>query len=147
MNKAKPTRAPTHTPVELGKLMKLAGDLEDIASDGRVREDDLLELAEDNGISPELYYAALPVADMEVGSEAPAQFVVCVGGCQGWGSLECIERLLDDRDDTNRYAIGVRECLDRCERAAVVEVRSKDGTAVLTEASPEQVAEAARALD
>jgi len=149
--KKKPTRAPTHTPLDTTRLMKLAGELEDAAEDGEISAELIDELAEDNGASREHYYAALPLTDLELASaEGMPSFVVCVGGCQGWGALPCVGALLDARDDCTAdgptFVVRVKSCLDRCDKAAVVEVHTSAGMAVVTEATPDALREAVDTL-
>jgi len=146
--KKKPSRAPTHTPLDTTRLMKLAGELEDAAEEGQLTAELIDELAEDNGVDREHYYAALPLTDVELTApEGTPSFVVCVGGCQGWGALPCIGALLDARDERiqsggSTFAVRVKSCLDRCDKAAVVEVHTADGTAVIAEGTPDAVVEA-----
>lgn len=139
--KKRPSRAPTHNPIDTMRLMKLSGDLEDVAEDGMLTAEAIDELAEDNGIDREHYYAALPLTDLHISSGADTTVVVCAGGCQGWGAMSCIGAALDARDERTAagksdVAVTVRSCLDRCDKAAVVEVRTPDGTAVIAEATP-----------
>jgi len=70
--------------------------------------------------------------------------VFCAGKCQSWGALDCIDRaaeIWERRRDGKLplFDIVSRQCLDRCANAAVFEIRTPDGTAVITMATPDKV--------
>ncbi len=74
-------------------------------------------------------------------------FLVCSGGCQQYGAIPVIEKLLELRDersaaDKPSFDVHTRGCLDRCEHGALVAVFTPDGVATLPKASPEAIAEA-----
>jgi NADH:ubiquinone oxidoreductase subunit E len=143
-----PTRPPTHNELDLDKLSKLGLELDDIADDDAIRLDDLEELAQTLGVDESaLLAAAALVTDYQVAREADVQFVVCAGGCQKWGALDVLDqlvRLRRDRLDAGQPAfdIATRGCLDRCQDAAAVLVNTPDGTATITQASPDTIASA-----
>ena len=126
----------THPEIALDKLMRMAGDLDDIADAGSVRAEAIDELSDDLGIAREKLYAALALSQAELTLEHQVQFVVCTGGCQGYGALECVRELLDIREDRLEsedpsFDVVPRPCLNRCQDAPVVELRSPGGSAVL----------------
>ena len=111
-----PTRSPTHRDIEFNKLAPLGNEVED-------------------------------AADVEQIIEHPIQAVFCAGKCQSWGALDCIDRaaeIWEQRRDRKQplFDIVARQCLDKCANAAVCEIRTPDGTAVITMASPDKVAAA-----
>jgi len=127
--------------------MKLASELADIAEDNVVSSEAIDELAQESGVPREQYYAALPLADLQLAPvpNADTLMLACVGGCQGWGAIDVLGALLDERDrvcsEGKRLFVGVRPCLDRCLGAAVVEVRTADGVGIIANANPEIVRE------
>ena len=143
-----PSRSPTHRDIEFGKLAGLGMDVEEIADGEPVTARQLLDLALERGKPVSHYYAAAVLAtDVELATGAPIQAVFCAGKCQQWGALDCIDRAADlwERRAAKGepgFDIVTRQCLDRCERAAVCEIRTPDGTAVITEATDAKVEQA-----
>ncbi len=136
----RPTRAATHRPIELSKLMNLALALED-AGDDAITCDALEELAVDEGGVPRAHmYAAMVMnPELSFAREHDTAFVVCAGGCQEWGSLDVIETLLRAREarlDDGEPAFDVCAvlCHDKCEQAPIVEVHTDSGKALIEEA-------------
>ena len=72
----------------------------------------------------------------------PIQLVVCAGKCQSWGALDVIDRAAEIWEKAPRFDLVTRQCLDRCDQAAVCELRTPDGTVVLTQATADTVAAA-----
>lgn len=145
-----PTRSPTHREVDIGKLAGLGLDLEEIAEDGAVALAALIELAEDNGRRPSHYLAGLALAtELTLTSGAsPIQITACVGKCQNWGALDCLDHLVDALNTTpGRFALAVRSCLDKCDHAAVIQLDSPLGTVVVTEATTAKLDDALTALE
>jgi hypothetical protein len=149
MNKV-PTRSPTHREVDFAKLGGLGLDLEDVAVDGVVSLPALIELAEDRGRPPSHYLAGLSLASelaLAAGT-APTTITACVGKCQSWGALDTIDHAIDLlQAKPGRFSLAVRSCLDRCDRAAVVQIDSPAGTVVITEVSPVRLDEALAAVE
>jgi hypothetical protein len=138
-----PTRSPTHRDIEFAKLAPLGNEIEDMAEGEPVTAEQLIELANDRGRPPSHYFAAsVLAADVELVSEHPIQAVFCAGKCQQWGALDCIDHALELREKKPGFDVLVKQCLDRCEHAAVCEIRTPDGTAVITQASPKKIEEA-----
>ncbi len=139
---------PEHKTIDLNKLMRLSGEVEESASDGLVSAESMDELSADLGVPREQLYAGLGMAgSASMKLEHDVAFVVCTGGCQGSGALACVSELLDLRDDlvdegSAAFDVIPSHCLNRCQSAPVVEVRSDDGTAVLARATPESLTEA-----
>ena len=143
-----PTRSPTHRDIEFGKLAPLGIEVEEAADGEPIGPDKLLEIAQDRG-RPVSHYVAAAVlaAEVEQVSAHPVQAVFCAGKCQSWGALDCIDRaaeIWEQRRDAGKPLFDLigRQCLDRCEHAAVCEIRTPDGTAVITTATPAKVAAA-----
>lgn len=145
-----PTRSPTHREVDIGKLAGLGLELEDLAEDGAVALAALIELAEDRGRRPSHYLASLALASdatLAAGT-APIRVTACAGKCQNWGSLDLLDHLVEAlHAKPGRFALAVQSCLDKCDRAAVVQIDSPLGTAVVTEATTAKLDEALSALE
>jgi NADH:ubiquinone oxidoreductase subunit E len=143
-----PTRSPTHEDVSPATLARLGLDLEDAADDAPLTPEQILDLAAERGKSVGEYYAAAVLAaDVELAATRPIQLVFCAGTCQRWGAIACIERAVerwDARRETGDpgFDVVARKCLDRCDHAAVCEIRTPDGVSVLTETTPAKVDEA-----
>lgn len=143
-----PSRSATHLDIEFHKLAALGMEVEEIGADGPVTPQAMIDLAAERGKQVSHYYAAAALAsDVELASEHPVQLVFCAGKCQSWGALDCIDRAADRweaRKDKKQplFDILSKKCLDRCADAAVCEVRTPDGTAVLTRATPAAIDEA-----
>ena len=137
-----PNRSPTHRDLDPARLPGLGLELEELAEDGPVTPARVIALAEEQGKPVSHYYAAVALAtDLELPT-APVTAVVCAGKCQSWGALDCLDAAAAAYDRHGGFAIAVRPCLDRCADAPVVELRTPDGTAVLTRTSGAAVAEA-----
>lgn len=139
-----PTRSPTHREVDLGRLAALGLEVDELAEDGVVTLAAVTELAEDRGRPVSHYLAGLALATETTLAVTPGLPVltVCAGKCQSWGALECLDAAAAAFERHGGFAIGVRSCLDRCADAPVVELRTPDGTAVLTRTSGAAVTEA-----
>ena len=131
----------------MDKLMRLAGEVGELAEAGVVSAESIDELSADIGVPREKLYAGLAMSGLELKSDHGVQFVVCTGGCQQYGALECVSELLDIREDRmeagdDGYDVIPRPCLNRCEHAPVVELRSPDGSALIGKATPASVSDA-----
>src|SRR5262245_45573990 len=141
-----PTRSPTHRDIELSKLPGLGLEIEEAAGD-TVTLPSLVELAEDRGRPPSHYVAAAALAtELPFAISQPIQAVFCAGKCQSWGALDCIDRAVEIWQERGGFDLVARSCLDRCANAAVCEIRTPDGTAGITEATPEKVEAALRSV-
>lgn len=135
----------THKSIPLDKLMRLTGDVEDIGEDGFVSAEAIDDLSADLGIPREKLYAGLGMSGaVQLKLESTIQVAVCIGGCQDYGALDCASELLDMReqlleDGASAFDVVPRPCLNKCESAVVVEIRTPDGTAVVADATPERV--------
>ncbi len=145
-------KAKTHKAMPMDKLMRLAGDVEDISEDGFVTAEAIEELSADEGVPREKLYAALGMSGaVQLKVEHAIQIAVCTGGCQEYGALECVSELLDIREELveegkDAFDLVPKHCLNRCESAAVLELRTPDGTAVIRSATPALVRQAALEL-
>ena len=134
------TRSPTHAEVPSTTTAKLALALEDASDNGgsSLAHGDLLAVARESGERISHCYAASLLADVKLSEASPVQLVFCVGACQRWGALDCIDHAAERLHELTakgrpHFDIRVRQCLERCEKAAVCEVRTPEGTQVLTE--------------
>jgi NADH:ubiquinone oxidoreductase subunit E len=138
--------------IDMSTLLRWAKELESIAAEGGVTAQELEAHAKELGVPVEDLYAALGTSTQAtLALEHEQQFVVCIGGCQARGALSCVETLLSIRDKRlgagkSGFDVVPRQCLNRCGYAPVVEVRSKDGGAVITAATPKSVASAVKEL-
>ena len=143
-----PATPQVHKTMPMDQLMRLAGEVEDIAENGRVQAEAIDDLSADLGVPREKLYASLGASPhLELETEHEVQFVVCSGGCQQRGALVALRTLLDAReermeDSKPAFDVIPRQCLTRCQEGAVAEVRTPDGTAVLTRITEESLTEA-----
>ena len=118
-------------------MMNLGLAVEDAAAGEAITAGALEELALEQGVDiSHLYAAAATTTDVEFAREHEVAFVACGGNCQNWGALECIEHLVtlqQERRDAGKDTFDVlaRSCLDRCEHAPVVILRTPHGDAVI----------------
>lgn len=124
----------------MNRLAGLGMEVEELAEGGPLTTDRLLRYAEEQGKPVSHYYAAVALAtELELPSE-PVTAVFCAGKCQSWGALDAIDEaaaLWEKRG--GGFAIGVRSCLDKCEDAAVCQLRTPSGTATLVRVKPDEV--------
>ena len=139
---APPTRSPTHEDVPPATLAKLGMDLDDAAetAGGPITHEILVELAAERGKPVSQYYAAAVLAtDVEIARQHELTLVFCAGTCQRWGALDCLDRAAERKEAGAPIDLAVRSCLDRCDHAAVCEIRTPHGTTVVTEATPAKI--------
>ncbi len=131
--------------------MQLAPELEAACEEAghEVLSPELIEeLAAELGASEtQLTAAAVMMTSIPFDETEATRFEICVGGCQSWGALPVLQKLLAlraARRAAGQPSFGVvpKRCLDKCDRAAVVLVKTQDGTAGISEATPEAVADA-----
>ena len=138
-----PNRSTTHRDIEMTRLAGLGMEVEELAESGRLTPDRLIALAEEQGKPASHYYVAVALAtEVELPTE-PVTAVFCAGKCQSWGALDCIDAAATAWEQHGGgFAIGVRQCLDKCFDAPVCEIRTPDGTATLLRAKAADVAAA-----
>jgi hypothetical protein len=147
MTSKTPTRSPTHKEIDPARLARLGMVVEELAEGGPITPDRVLELAAEQGKPPSHYYAGLALATDVEQAAAPTTAVFCVGTCQQWGALDCVDRAVEEWERRKGgFAIVAKSCLDRCEHAPACEIRSPSGTVTLAPATPAKVAEALAAL-
>lgn len=143
-----PSRAPTHTPLEHQKMLNLGLAVEEAADGDPISCDAMDELALEQGVdASHLYAAAAVTTDVEFAREHPVAFVACGGVCQNWGALDCIEHLVDlrqERLDEGKagFDIQARSCLEKCEHAPAVMAITPDGSALIPRADKASLARA-----
>jgi NADH:ubiquinone oxidoreductase subunit E len=148
----KPTREPTHATLDFGRMMSLAGQVEDAMDDLGISElapASVEEIADEIGTRESYVYAALATTGSSISqvSADPIQVRVCLGDCQRWGAVAVMDRLITlhgkrRRDGDPTFGLAAVNCLDHCAYAAAVEVRTPDGVAVVPAATPESMDEA-----
>ena len=140
-----PTRSPTHEDIELRRLASMGLELEDIAEDGVVQLQALVELAEDRGRPASHYVAAIPLAtELALAPTAALTVKMCVGTCQRYGALDLIDHLIER--PKKGFAIQPVTCLDRCDQAPACEVHGAHGQLVLAPATAALLDEALDSL-
>ena len=150
----RPNRPPTHTPLDLKRLMTVAGELEDafeLESSEALTPGLVAELAADIGVpSVYVYAAAAMLTAIPCDASEPIRFELCIGGCQAWGATELLTHLLrrHGRDGQMPFGVVAKRCLDQCDKAAVVFIHTpsgKAGIAAATVADLDQALEQLRA--
>jgi len=137
-----PTRSPTHEDIEPRRLASMGLELEDIAEDGVVTLDAIVQLAEERGRPVGHYIAAIPLAtELQLAGGGKLRVRVCAGTCQRWGALD----LLDHLAERNATIIPV-SCLDRCDQAPACEVHGDHGQLVIAPATKAALDEALESL-
>ncbi len=127
-----PDRTPTHEPLNLEVMWDLS-DVIDERRDGPVTAELLAAVAAEAGVPLSHAYVAASVdPDLDWQSRSPVTVRVCTGGCQAWGAVSVLERLLELRQA--RAAAGLETfdvvavaCLNTCDRPTAV--TSADRTA------------------
>lgn len=127
--------------------MQIAPEVEeafDMSGQERLTLELVEEIAADVGASEaQVVVSAAMMTDIQFDESAPIRFEVCVGGCQSWGAIPVFKELVKLRAAKNEaFGVVPKRCLDKCDRAAVVLIKTPDGTAGISEATPESVAEA-----
>ena len=132
--------------------MDLASKVEANASDGVISAQAIDKLSSQLGTPSENLYAGLGMSfQTQLNLEHDLQFVLCVGNCRDRGSLDCAKTLLEikakrETKSLSSFDIVPQQCLNRCQEGPVVEIRSKDGNAVLPGATPKAVSQAVKEL-
>ncbi len=136
----------------MARLSRWAADIDNIAIDGVVTSDALINLAAELGTGTENLYAALVTSEITLeNSGEKIQFEICAGGCQQWGALPILEHLIDIRmdridDGEPAFAIVAKACLNQCSAAPAVFLVSPQGRALLPAATIEHIDEAIETL-
>ena len=126
----------------MSRLAAIGLELEDIADDGAIELDALVELSEDRGRPASHYLAAIPLAtELRLSPPIGATVAVrvCAGSCQRWGALDLLDHLVDHH---RKVGIGPVSCLDRCDQAPACEVHSEHGQLVIAPATAAALDEA-----
>jgi hypothetical protein len=137
-----PTRSPTHADVDMSRLSAMGLEVEDIAVDGVVTIDALVELAEDRGRPVSHYLAAIPLGDeVRVAGEGPV-LKICAGSCQQWGALDLLDHAVERSQRRASFKLVPVACLDRCDQAPACELVGAHGQLVLAPATKAAIDEA-----
>jgi hypothetical protein len=137
-----PTRSPTHADVDMSRLSAMGLEVEDIAVDGVVTIDALVELAEDRGRPVSHYLAAIPLGDeVRVAGEGPV-LKICAGSCQQWGALDLLDHAVERSQRRASFKLVPVACLDRCDQAPACELVGDHGQLVLAPATKAAIDEA-----
>ena len=144
-------RPPTHKPLDMQRLMRIATELEEafeMSEHASLSPEAVDELADEIGApASHVYAAAAMMTELPMDESAPIRFELCAGGCQSWGALPLIDKLSvahAQRRENGEAGFGIvaRRCIDKCAEAPVVLIRTPDGTAGLLKATPEALDEA-----
>jgi hypothetical protein len=70
----------------------------------------------------------------------PVRIELCIGGCQNFGAVELLGHLLKRHAERReagepRFGIVAQRCLDHCDKAALVLLRTPNGVAGLPRAT------------
>ncbi len=142
---------PSHKPLDMRRLMSLAGDLQEAFSalDSQVLTPAIAdELASELGASKVyLYAAAALMTQIPCDTSSPVRFELCIGGCQNMGAAVLLGHLLKrhaQRSEEKKSLFGIvtKRCLDHCDRAAVVLLHTPDGVVGMAHATVEKLDEA-----
>lgn len=148
---SRPPTPPSHQPLDLRRLMKLGVDLEDALEEegAEVVTPELIDsIADEQGVpATHLWAAAAMTTQLPFATVEKVRFVVCVGGCQGWGALDRLDQLLDIREQRlggglAGFDIHAKGCLDQCGKAPSIVVHTPDGTALIQASDEKALAEA-----
>jgi NADH:ubiquinone oxidoreductase subunit E len=141
-------REPTHVPLDPARLMRISTDCEDML--GELGAEALSpavveEVADETGARESHIYAAMTQLS-EVPCEAGDDFRVelCIGGCQKYGSVEVLDRVLTVHGRRRHQGLPVfgvvtKACLDKCGIGPVVRFHTPDGAAGMTMATADRV--------
>jgi NADH:ubiquinone oxidoreductase subunit E len=142
-----PTREPTSSPLDLELIWDL-GDLISERVPARVLSSSLVaEIAAAAQVPQSHVYVAAGLDPMmEWTRHHAVAFYVCTGGCQAWGAVEVLSRLIEMRDERDAseapsFDILPRGCVNLCDRAAAVVSTGPHGQAVHPELKVEQLDE------
>lgn len=139
-------------PLTMGEVSQLAAEIDAIASQGEVDAQAIEKHSATLKVPVENLYAGLGMSlRTSLTLDHDLQFVVCVGNCRERGSLDCASTLLEIKSTRQSkslpsFDIVPRPCLSRCQEGPAIEIRSRDGNAVLTAATPKAVTEAVKEL-
>jgi len=124
----------------MSRLAAMGLELDDIADDGAVAREALVELSEDRGRPASHYLAAIPLAtELHVVNTGAVTVRVCAGSCQRWGALDLLDHLVDHHPEVG---IAPVSCLDRCDQAPACEIHGADGQLVIAPATATALDEA-----
>ncbi len=140
-----PDRAPTHEPLNLEVIWDLSDVIDQRRDGGPVTHALLAETAASAGVPISHAYVAASVdPDLDWGGRAPVTVRVCTGGCQAWGAVSVLERMLELR--RARAAAGQASfdvvavaCLNTCDRPTAVASAGPHGYATHPDIDAEAV--------
>lgn len=129
---------PTHPTVPMQTLIKLAQALMAEAGGQPFSLEMAQKTAADNDAPLSHVFAAAGTMGIRAQQTADIAFVVCVGGCQGFGALDCVDDLLKLRtergSEKRSFDVHPVSCMDRCQLAPAVRVHTPDGVGFLPSA-------------
>ncbi|MGM0577415.1 MAG: (2Fe-2S) ferredoxin domain-containing protein [Myxococcota bacterium] len=140
-----PDKPRTHDPLDLEIVWDLSDRIDEDIPDGVLTPQRLAAVAEAEGAPAAHAYVAAGVdPDLEWKREHDVAVEICTGGCQAWGSVPILERLLalrEARRDAGEPGFDViaRGCLDACDRPPVAAVDGPDGRVVRTDVEIDSV--------
>ncbi len=144
MTRKVPTRSPTHEDVPVARLASMGLELEEVAEDGTVTIEAIVELSEDRGRPASHYVAAIPLAtELRIAGTSPLTLKICAGNCQRYGALDLIDHAIETKMPVTLAPV---ECLDRCDLAPACELHGPHGQLVLAPATQATLGEAVAEL-
>ncbi|MEZ4267092.1 MAG: hypothetical protein R3F39_12005 [Myxococcota bacterium] len=140
-----PDRTPTHEPLDLEVIWDLSDVIDERRDGGPVSAAMLAEVAATAAVPVSHAYVAASVdPDLDWQTGTPVTVRVCTGGCQAWGAVTVLERLLELRQarvDAGQPAFDVVAvaCLNTCDRPTAVASAGPHGYATHPEVDAEAV--------
>ena len=122
-------REPTHETLDLDVLWDLGEAIEDKCPDGILTQAVLEDIANAEAVPlAYVYVAAASDPELRWVENTNAQVTVCAGSCQAYGACELLEKLLELRKkDSLEFDVITVGCLDRCEQAIAVDLKTPAG--------------------
>ena len=142
-----PRALPYSITSELGSI------LEQAAAGGPIRGKLIDRLAKKHGVpASHLYVAAATRPELQFARDHKVAFVVCGGGCQEKGALDCLDHLVELRRPLLKkwfkkaFDIETRGCLNRCDHGPAIRIDSRHGAAHVDRATRDALSEAVETL-
>lgn len=134
-------------------MTRLGQLVEQAASGKPVAHATILELARAHEVDASALYASAAVTtSVELAREHRVAFVVCGGACQSFGALDCLQHLIELRNQRHKrwfkkaFDIQAKSCLNGCDHAPMVRVHTRDGVGYIQRATPEHLSAAVKEL-
>lgn len=147
-----PDRPASHDALDLEAIWELGEKIDEAAPDSRVTPALLAEVAASAGVPTSHAYVACSIdPSLEWVRTHAVTVHACTGGCQAWGAVPLLERVLAERDARAAdgrpgFDVAAHGCLNTCTRAPVLFSTGPHGTVGHPEMTVDQVSELVRTL-